>query len=67
MDKTVTFPSVYVVVDIDGFPMFPTVSVERKDAVRRMIRLGPPGKTWDFYQKAGYSIHRVKIKIEKLK
>ena len=56
----------FVVCDIEGNPMFPTVSFDKETAIQRMVKLGP-GKPWEYYMEKGHTVEKVTINIRKEK
>jgi hypothetical protein len=60
------FENMFVVIDNEGFPYFPTVSTDEEETIIRMVKLGP-GKPWQFYLDKGHTVEKVTINIKKEK
>ena len=58
------FEGLWMVIDKEGFPMWPTVSLEEENAISRMVNLGP-GKPWQYYLDKGHTVEKVNITIKK--
>lgn len=61
-----SFEGMFVVLDKEGFPMWPTVSLDKETAIERMVKLGPD-KPWEYYIDKGYKVEKVTINIKKEK
>ena len=62
-NEAVKLTGMYIVLDNDNFPLFPTVSLESDTTKNRMVKLGPD-KDWEFYKKKGYKLKKVTITIQ---
>ena len=64
MSKEINLPNMFVVIDSDEFPMFPTVATTEEDSKNRMVKLA--GRMdWDYYERKGYKVQKVTVIIKK--
>lgn len=58
------FEGMWVVLDNEGFPMWPTVSLDEETTIQRMVKLGP-NKPWKYYLDKGHTVEKVTINVKK--
>lgn len=63
MSKQINLPNMFVVIDSDEFPMFPTVATTEEDSKNRMVKLA--GRMdWNYYEGKGYKVVKADIDIK---